>query len=631
MVEPKRQRFRRPAVEPRGDGPDDSAGHSPLRLSVTRGQLGIELYEPQRAGPIEVRHLAMTLPGLKFPVDLSGGIPVFRHRRGALQRVELRSSLSDVRAWLRPRVRNVLGVLERPVDVAFSPSGIRIGLVAEGAALAFDLRWAPDRGDARWVVADARGVGLSGAALGYALRATDAAFKGIASRSGRVLRISSTATELCKAVLPALGARVPACNEVSFTAFEVEGDELVVRLDSGERVARLEPEAIAASRLAELLVDADNALAEGRPDDARAGYLAALELAPRHPVISKLIAEIDLAEQGRHEAALGILSESTLVVQAGAIGGRLLAQQGDFEGAHAALAEAARREPYAPLAALLWVELFELPVDAALRADALDQAVASCPELRSVRWSRFLWRLRRGALDGALADAQSLEVATRGARAKYGLCMSAAREFGGSGFPKEAQAFFERALRYLPDDVAATAGLARSYRDIGALDRAFGLYERAVGLDERRPERDATVHVEFAELLASRGRDLPQAIARLRWVPDGDPSGLRARALEARWRAQLGDVTGASLAFARLREAAELTPGASAEVATWLAEAARFEREVQRDLAAAERHLAAAIRISPRDERMLNAYRRAAAALARRTRVREPGGGKPEE
>ncbi len=38
----------------------------PLRLTVTRGVLGMELYEPVAFGPLSVTRMAVTLPNLKF-------------------------------------------------------------------------------------------------------------------------------------------------------------------------------------------------------------------------------------------------------------------------------------------------------------------------------------------------------------------------------------------------------------------------------------------------------------------------------------------------------------------------------------------------------------------------------------
>jgi hypothetical protein len=48
--------------------------------------------------------------------------------------------------------------------------------------------------------------------------------------------------------------------------------------------------------------------------------------------------------------------------------------------------------------------------------------------------------------------------------------------------------------------------------------------------------------------------------------------------------------------------------------------AARFEREAQRDVLAAERHLALAVRLQPRDARIGDAYREVAALVSARLR-----------
>jgi hypothetical protein len=77
----------------------------------------------------------------------------------------------------------------------------------------------------------------------------------------------------------------------------------------------------------------------------------------------------------------------------------------------------------------------------------------------------------------------------------------------------------------------------------------------------------------------------------------------------------MGDVIGASLAFAKMREVVEVST--QGERATeLLLEAARFERDVMRDPAAAERHLAIALRTTPHHSTVKELYREVAAALA---------------
>jgi hypothetical protein len=55
-------------------------------------------------------------------------------------------------------------------------------------------------------------------------------------------------------------------------------------------------------------------------------------------------------------------------------------------------------------------------------------------------------------------------------------------------------------------------------------------------------------------------------------------------------------------------------------VASWLTEAAQFENHSLGDVAAAERHLASALRLAPRDARVRKLYRQTAAVLARQPR-----------
>src|SRR5690349_6146194 len=55
-----------------------------LRLALAKGTLGIELDAPFRLGPLTVTELALSYAGVRFPIDLSGGVARFRHRRGEL-------------------------------------------------------------------------------------------------------------------------------------------------------------------------------------------------------------------------------------------------------------------------------------------------------------------------------------------------------------------------------------------------------------------------------------------------------------------------------------------------------------------------------------------------------------------
>jgi tetratricopeptide (TPR) repeat protein len=598
-----------------------------LRLTVTRGRLGIELYESLRLGPVEVSALSVSIPNLRFPVDLSGGVPTFRHRRGQLEHARLNVALPDLARWLGPRLQEVVGALERPVSLWTGPATVGVGLTGSRGALAFNLIWAPEGSAARWVVTRARGSGLAAPALGYALRAVDAMLPAAAERSGRVVTIPRAAHLLSCELLPRFGARVPALTDVRFGPLLVQEGELVVELDvSFPHFASL-PEGLAAIELASLVVAADDALAMAAADDARSRYTQALERAPRHPELLGIIAEIDACAEHRVEAALGMLSEGGQVMQAGAVGATLLAQVGDVESAVQAFAAAARDESYSPLSALHWLSSGTLEGEPRNRAFALDQAVATCPDLARVRWARVEARLYRGDVPGAQADIQCLEAAAHGTVAKHRTMRRGAEALLRAGYVREARAAYEKSLRYLPADAEATAGLARALLELGRVDRSAALFERAIRLGEQQGTFDPSCVVELAKILASHARDLPAAIARVRQVSGDSETALQARALEARWRWALGDISGASIAFGRLREAIDVAPQVPRGASVWLAEAASFAHEVEGDLAAAERHLATALRVDPHDAKIQRAYRRAASALAARRRIEQQRSG----
>jgi hypothetical protein len=91
--------------------------------------------------------------------------------------------------------------------------------------------------------------------------------------------------------------------------------------------------------------------------------------------------------------------------------------------------------------------------------------------------------------------------------------------------------------------------------------------------------------------------------------------------LEGRWRAELGDLAGASLALARLREAVEAAvprdADRTAHLAAMLVEASDIEENARGDLRAAQRHLGVALRLRPRDRVIGAAFRRVATELGR--------------
>lgn len=622
-------RARSTAPPPRRRPAPTSASESlslPLRLTVARGALGMELYEPLKLGSCEVTELAFTLPGLRFPVDLSGGVAHFRHRRGELQQLRFRASPSALAEQCRDHAGAVLGTLARDTSAWLRPSGLSLGAVGEAGALAFDLLWAPDAAGLRLVMANARGSGLRAPALGFAVRLLDLALAGFGVRRGRVFTIDRAAARVLTALLPPLGVRVPSVSRA--LGFEIRGEEgdIVVELGGSADVQALPFETVRALEIASLAEEADEVLLAGDWDGARRRYLDALERAPRHPDLALAVAEIDVCVGGRTEAALGLLIDSMAATQAGIVGAELLARVGDLVGAREAIQAHVVNESYAPVAALAWAELARHEPSASGKLTALDRACARAPTLTGVRWLRLAARLERRDADGALADAQQLEASAQGSDERHEVCSRAARLFLDAGQKVGAGKLFERALRYLPDDPVATAGLARAFMEANKPDRAVALLERAVQLGERKGLRDAAALIDLAKVLARQLKDLPAAVSRLCQVPASSPRIVEARALEGRFRASLGDLTGATLAYAQMRECVELEAHDDPRAKRWLVEAACFEEDYQRDVFAAERHLAVALRLAPHDDALTSRYRRVAALVAKRHQSDPPSG-----
>jgi tetratricopeptide (TPR) repeat protein len=613
----------KPVVRPRpGEGPEGGSSapqvepeRPALRLAASRGGLALELEQPLRVGSLTVSELAIRLPGLRFPVDLSGGVGRFRHRRGQLDALQLEVGAVPLGQLLRTRLRGFLGSAALEVTVIPTPFGVVVGLSTDEVALAWDVVVCPAGDDLVLVVEQARALGLQGAEHALAHRALDCALRPFGRMEGGVARARGVARALCRAALPSAGARAPSLEGFTLGPFETHETRLHLRGGSGpsqppsERVLR-------ALELADLGAEADQAAFEGDLERARQGYLAGLERAPRHPELAQRLAALDRAAEGRAEAALATLVEVTPAVDGGLLGAELLATVGDRDGARVAYHRAAVREPYAPLAALAWLRVADLSENVRSREAALDEAVARAPSLARPRWARLGARARLADVKGALADAQHLEAAASGARARHEALRRAAAELLVAGLVQESAGLFERALRYVPDDAEALKGLAQALLAAGRGARAVELLRRASSLVERRGQVDEELALSLARTLVEVTADRPAAIAHLRAIGPASPWEPEARLLEGRLRIELGDLAGGGLALGRLRDAVErldgLAPTRARELALLLRQGAELEERERADVAGARRCLALAVRLDPRDGATVRAFRRLA-------------------
>lgn len=587
-----------------------------LQLSAARGQLSLELQRPATVGPLIVQAMAMSLPGLRFPIDLTGGVARFRHRRGQLELLCVELPLGKAAELLASRIRHAGDWGLCSVTIAPTAHGLAVGVQHDERALAFTGFFVSEGDSIRWIVANARGIGLDVPSHAAALRVAQALFGKLADRRGSVFVMDRAVVDLVREVLIDAGARTPILEGVQFTSWEETAEGIRVTAQRGAVPLAPSPLLLRAVELGRLAEEGDNALADGDTDRARIAYLKALERAPRHPELSLRLAEIDLVVEHSTDAALATLAEAMPVTNGGLVASRLLAARGDREAALTAARRAADAEPYAPLAALALCVCAAHTQTTLERLDMLDEAVARAPWLVAGRWKRAHARLGVGNVRGACADLEHIWTLGNGAHEKFDRCLGAGRMLLEHRAPLEATRFFERALRYVPASADASAGLARALLDAGQGPRATALLSRAVTL-AARSEPPFDLVLELAMALATIAKDLPAAIAQVRSIPYGCSQSVAARALEGRWRAMLGDVVGASVAFGQAREIIQLLPSApNASCADYFVEAGRFEMDIRGDSHAAQQHLMAALRFRPQDTTAQGLFRAASDRIA---------------
>ena len=108
----------RESSRPRRDAPSVE-----LSLAIGREGLGFELAKPARLACVQVTELALSLPAVRFPVDVSGGVQRFRHRRGRLERVTVEIDATDLAKYWAPRLRGLLSERTPALWISARPWG----------------------------------------------------------------------------------------------------------------------------------------------------------------------------------------------------------------------------------------------------------------------------------------------------------------------------------------------------------------------------------------------------------------------------------------------------------------------------------------------------------------------------
>jgi cellulose synthase operon protein C len=614
-------------------GPDAA-----LQLAIGREGVGLELSKPIELGPVTLMHARTRMVGVGFPLDVSGGVERFRHRRTTLETIGIAIEHARAERWLSSLTDNLLGrgpcearlgwiappevgvgeaQSEREEHLIWSSGNVRIELWSETAIAAFDLAFAPAPSGISAIAHRPRGIGLdrpataiAGAMVARIARALDGEARGLR------LDLADPTKGAAMHAFVLRGARIPTRDDLVMVQARPDVDRFTIELRRGDTPAAPSSIYLALDELDRIAGEGDIALTAGDQDKAREIYARALERAPRHRAILTRLAELDAMHPERGEAALSWLRDAqkgrTRRALDGNDLGRLLLwaflheRIGAFGRARggwdrAAVEALQRGEPRVAARAFSRAAAVTRDNDPQLSA-LLDRALAADPGEIDARWRRTTLHIRGGDDVRALEDVEHLEARSRGREARRRTLMRAAQLWHEAGRPDRAIPAWERALRHVPDDRDVVAGLGTALLAAGETPRAIGLLAHATTLPGDRAG-SAPIVLELARALAERVGDLPAAIARARTITDDDPHAPYARALEGACRLQLGDQVGAERAYAVAADLVErrgVPAGDTRAVRELLSGAARVSRTEGR-VALAMRLAMVALSLDPTD------------------------------
>jgi len=619
--------------------PPNTGGSEPtLQLAIGKDGVGLELSQPMELGPVTLLHARSRMIGVGFPLDVSGGVERFRHRRTTLETISVAVEHGKTERWLASITEGLLanGPCEArigwvaPTDVGigesqgereerliWSSGNVRIELAHEEKIVACDLALAAApvgivalAHRVRAISVERPPTAIVGALLARIARALEGESRGL-----RLLLPDPVKAAMMQAFV-SRGARIPSREELVLVRATPDVERFSLELRRGDTPAAPSSVFVALDELDRLIGDADVALVAGELEKARELYVSSLERAPRQRAVLTRLAELDGLFPERAEAALSWLRDAQKGRTRRALDGNDLGRAllfaglservgatGRARGAWERAADEAWNRGEPRLAARAYSRAAAATRDGDPQLIALlDRALAADPGEVSARWRRAALHISGNDDLRALEDVEHLEARAKGREARRRTLMRAAQLWNDAGRPDRAVPAWERALRHVPNDRAVVAGLGNALLAAGETSRGIGLLAHAATLPGDEADRSPIV-LALASALAERVGDLPSAIVRTREVNSDDPHAARARALEGACRLQLGDQVGAERAYAAAADLVERrgVPADDARaVKELLAGASRVARGDGRN-ALAMRLAMAALSLAPTD------------------------------
>jgi len=528
-----------------------------LRFSQGRGVLVLQ--DEDIAPAIRLEALEMAIPQIAFPFDVSKGVRGLRNRRLKLARLKVVVGLDALLSAAGTRL--TAGSWVRHPKLSFQEDAVCVAADygPPDSAMPVTFRLLPfiKEQQIAFVIDDVRGYGALPAPLLRIAAIITAELSG-AGLDGISLKLQDPVRAALMRVLPRRGWRLPACDDLCLTGFELLPDRCELEWKSrefGTEDMALSKNRLSMDRLRRLeelrfSEEADGLLAAGELADARQACTRLLERTPDNPsvatrlgmldVLNPMLRETVLRYLRDNDAAFGRRDDTAAVLAHGAaIGdngdGEVEALSRLFEHSHPLEAiEAARR-----LGQLLQDRAPERAIPFLERALAARREDAGAMHLLIRIHARMKHAEKVAALiPGWIAlhrdkdDQPDAHVQAGRLLLMVDDCAAAVRHF-------------ERAALAAPDSEEAAWGLAESLAGIGEVQRAIvGFEQLAVTCAERGDGSGAAAALSAIGEIWIRQGEPDLAIPRLRdalqkhW--DSDTEALLAGALVALGRIDEG-------------------------------------------------------------------------------------------
>ena len=533
---------------------------------------GLLTTRDRRVGPLLIKSLALEIPNIEFPFDVTGGAERFKPRRCILRHLAMSLESAGLETMLAQAdtanngLRNLKLLL---LDGHMVLSGVfAVGDVSADFTCRMALLPSTTQ-ELQVVFYDTRVYGwlpLPAALLPVYLRRSLPGLPLEGKRAG--LWVVRPAEKFMREVLPRAGWKIPDMRYAPLVAAEVvRGQVNLFAGPSDEPTARQIAErtppaaAVAAAEGISTCAAAEEALAQGAIRDAYTLYRDALDEGRAGSWVRERLLQIgasdpELGNETKQLADEILLRKPDDVGARLALGAMALRDQVWTEAAQQYVSLAVtlreRKERGDWVAAELAAGRAAAPIDQNAALQAFERAASRAADSAAVYEQLFLLRERMGKLEGAAEAGERWLTLVREPGAVCDLhCRVGKLYLHGLQDFKRARLHFEKALRLVPEASGALEGLAETYAARGEPGRAASYLARLAEQAEQSKDaaRIASLNLRLGDIWQKWLHDPESASARYHRVLDVLPRHIGARMQLAGLAEARGDLVRARAYF----------------------------------------------------------------------------------